>query len=55
MNRGDESRQKEKPVSGREINAVDGFEAALKLAQVEMKSNEVRCDSSYLSRQTSMT
>ena len=34
VNRGDESRPKDAGDSKRELNAVEGYEAALKLAQV---------------------
>jgi hypothetical protein len=34
VNKGDESRPKDERASGRDINATEGFEAALKLAQV---------------------
>lgn len=34
VNRGEESKPKDSPNSVRELNAVDGYEAALKLAQV---------------------
>ena len=34
VNRGDESKPKDSPDSVRELNVVDGYEAALKLAQV---------------------
>jgi hypothetical protein len=34
VNRGDESRPKESDTQGRNLNAVEGYEAALKLAQV---------------------
>ena len=34
VNRGDESRPKEPTAGKRELNAVEGFDAALKLAQV---------------------
>lgn len=34
VNRGEECRPKDSPDSARELNVVDGYEAALKLAQV---------------------
>jgi len=34
VNRGEESKPKDSPDSVRELNVVDGYEAALKLAQV---------------------
>lgn len=34
VNRGDESRPKDAPAEKRDLNAVDGLDAALKLAQV---------------------
>lgn len=36
VNRGDESRPKDAPDSKRDLNAVDGLDAALKLAQVSI-------------------
>lgn len=35
VNRGDESRPKETGSDGRDLNAVEGYEAAFKLAQVK--------------------
>jgi hypothetical protein len=34
VNRGDESRPKKSDTEGRDFNSVEGYEAALKLAQV---------------------
>ena len=39
VNRGDESRPKDATVSKRELHAVDGYDAALKLAQVRLGQN----------------
>ena len=42
VNRGDESRPKDTADSKRELNAVDGYDAALKLAQVRVCKAKIK-------------
>ena len=42
VNRGDESRPKDAADSKRELNAVDGYDAALKLAQVRVCKPKIK-------------
>ena len=41
VNRGDESRPKDAPAEKRDLNAVEGLDAALKLAQVGL--SHIKC------------
>ena len=54
VNRGDESKPKEDPASKvRELNAVEGYEVALKLAEVHHPSFNAEYHSNLASRSTS--
>lgn len=43
VNRGEESRPKDTGTKGRDLNVVDGYEAAFKLAQVSLGTHFLAC------------